>query len=103
MPAGERIGVEQVRETAFVDNRAASITGVRANIDHVIGYFDDFRVMFDDDDGIALVAQLSEQFVQTMNVTRMQPDAWLVKNIHHVHKAAAEMFDHLDALRLTPR
>src|SRR5688572_18497299 len=30
----------------------------------------------------------------------MQADTWLVKDIHDIHKAAAEVLHHLDALRL---
>ena len=35
-----------------------------------------------------------------MHVARVHSDAWLVKDIHHVHQAAAEMLHHFDALRL---
>ena len=55
--------------------------------------------MFHDDDSIASVAQPLQQLIEAVNVAGMQPDAWLVKNIHHINQATIKVFDHFDTLR----
>ena len=72
---------------------------MRPDVDDVIGNLDHVRIVLDDDDRVALVAQLLEQLVETMDVARVQADARLVEDVHHVHEAAAEVLDHPDPLR----
>ena len=99
MLARQRIGLEQAGIAAFIDNLAAAAPGMRAHIDDMIGHFDHIRVMLDHDDGVALVAQFLQQFIHAVHVARVQADARFVKDIHHIHQTAAEVFDDLDALR----
>ena len=47
-----------------------------------------------------LSRRFAQQLIQAVNVARVQANARLVEDIEHVYKAAAEMLDHLDALRL---
>src|SRR5215216_5999211 len=63
MPCCQGIGVEEVIKAAFVDNRTATTSGVGANIDNMIGDFDDIGVVFNYKNGIPLVTQLLQQFV----------------------------------------
>jgi hypothetical protein len=51
---------------------------------------------------IAFIAQFHQQFVQTVDIPRVQSEAGLVKDIHDIHKAAAQMLNHLDALGFAP-
>ena len=99
MAAGQGVGVAQTGIAAFVDNLPAATARLWPHIDNVIGRLDHIRVMFDDDDGVAFVAQFLQQFVHAVNIARVQPNAGLIKNIHHIDQAAAQMFDDLDALR----
>jgi hypothetical protein len=71
---------------------------VWANIDDVIRDLDHVRVVLDHDDGIALVAKLAEQLVEPVHIARVQPDARLVEDVHHVDEAAPEVLHHLDPL-----
>src|SRR5688500_10701483 len=63
MPCCQGIGVEEVGKAAFVDNRTTATSGVGANIDNMIGDFDDIGVMFNYKNGITLVTQLLQQLV----------------------------------------
>ena len=56
--------------------------------------------MFDDEDRVALVPQLLQQFVEPVYVTRVQPDAGLIEDVHDIDQAAADVLDHLYPLRL---
>ena len=97
--AGQRIGVQQILVAALEDDLAALLPGVGTHIDDVIRHFDHVRIVLHDEDGVALVAQLLQQLIQAMHVAWVQSDARLVEDIHHVHQAAAQMLDDLDALR----
>jgi hypothetical protein len=88
-------------ETPLIDDGATMTTSVRANIDHVIGHLNHVGVMLDHQDGIALVTQLLQQLIQAVDIARVHPDAGFVKDVQDIHQAAAQMLDHLDALRLT--
>ena len=69
----------------------------------MVCHFDHVGVMLHDDDRVALVAQFLKEFIHTVNIARMQADAWLVEDVHHIGQTAAEVFDDLDALRLAAR
>ena len=98
--AGQGVGVAEVGERALEDDLAAGVAGARAHVDDVVGDLHHVGVVLDDDHGVALVAQLLEQLGEAMHVARVQADARLVEDVHHVDEAAAEVLDHLDALRL---
>ena len=101
--ASQGVGVAEVGERALEHDLAAGVAGARPHVDEVVGDTHDVRVVLDDDDGVALVAQLLEQLGQPMHVARMEADARLVEDVHRVDQAAAEVLDHLDALRLAAR
>ena len=48
---------------------------------------------------VAFVAQLLQQLIQAVNIARVHADTRFIEDVHHIHQAAAQMFDHLDALR----
>ena len=47
---------------ALRDDGAALIAAFRAEIDDVVGHFDDIEIVFDDENGVALVAKRLEDF-----------------------------------------
>ena len=85
---------------ALEDDLAPGVAGRGAHVDDVVGDLHHVRVVLDDDHGVALVAQLLEQLGQAVDVPRMEPDARLVEDVHHVDEAAGQVLDHLDPLRL---
>ena len=103
MAPRQGIGCEQAGVAALEDDGAAARPGKRPDVDHVVGGLDHVGVVFDDEHRVALVAQLLQQLVQAVHVARVHADARLVKDVQHVHQAAAQVLDHLDALRLAAR
>ena len=73
-------------------------TRKRTHIHDMVCHFDHIRVMFHDDDRVALVAQFLQQLIHAMHIARMQANARLIEDIHHVGQAAAEMLDDLHTL-----
>ncbi|GAA3352074.1 hypothetical protein GCM10020358_84960 [Amorphoplanes nipponensis] len=56
--------------------------------------------MFDDEHGVALVAQVQQQVVHALDVVRVQADGGFVEDVGDVGEGGAEVADHLDALGL---
>ena len=103
MAAGDRVGGAEPRDVALVCDAPARAARARAEVDDVVGDRDHFGLVFDDEHGVALVAQQEQQFVHALDVVRMQPRRRLVEHVGHVGEARPEMADHLRALRLAAR
>ncbi len=101
MVAGQRIGLEQTGEIAFIDNLASFAPGIWSHIDDVIGPLNHIRIVLYYNDRVPFVAQFFQEFVQTMDIARVKSDAWLVKDVHDIYQAAVKMLDDLHPLRLT--
>src|SRR5690348_14472408 len=98
MIGGECIGCQQVGKTSLIDHLTAVSASMRTHIDNIVRYFYNIWIMFHDNHRIALITQLFQQLVQAVNVTGMQPDTWLVEDIHHIYQRTVKLFDHLDPL-----
>ena len=100
--AGQRAGSgEAGNGPSYTTDRHA--TRRRAHVDHVVGDADDLRVVLDDEDGVALVAQPLEEVVHLLYVVRVEADGRLVEDVGHIGQRRAEVADHLRALRLAAR
>ena len=97
--AGQRAGARQAVERALVDDLAAVRAGARAHVDDVVGDGHDVRLVLDDEDGVALVAQLLEQPVHLLDVVGVEADRRLVEDVGHVGQRRAEVADHPRPLR----
>ena len=60
---------------------SAMHTCAGTDIEHVIGLADRFFIMFNDDHGVALIAQVFQRLQQTTIVTLVEPDGWLIKHV----------------------
>ena len=92
--AGGRAGGDQAVDRALEDDRAAVRTRARAHVDDVVGDPDDLRVVLDDEDRVALVAQPLEQRVHPLDVVGVQPDGRLVEDVGDVGQRRPEVADH---------
>ena len=92
---------EQGIERAFENHLAARFARHRAEIDHVVGRPDHLGIVFDNQDRVSLVTELSKQLVQPVDVPGVKPDTRLVEYVHHVHQARRQMLHHLYAGRLS--
>src|SRR5262249_11196197 len=59
--------------------------------------------VFDDEHGVAAVAESMEQPEQSIHVARMQSDRRLIEHVERIHELRAERIGQSDALRLAPR
>ena len=62
------------------DDLPASVAALGAEIDDVVGAFDDFEIVLDDDDGMALVDQFVKRPEQALDVVKVQAGGGLVEN-----------------------
>src|SRR3979490_3244970 len=60
---------------------STSVAGTRAEIDHEIGAADGVFIVFDDENGVAKVAELFERTEQAVVVAGMQTDRRLIENV----------------------
>ena len=103
VPAGQRVTGPELLDRALEHDLAAFGPGARAKVDDVVGRFDDFGLVLDDEHGVALVAEASQQAVHPGDVVRVEPDRGLVEDVRDVGERRAEVADHPRALRLAAR
>ena len=72
-------------------------------VDDLVGFPDRLFVMFDDDDGIAHIAQMFEGVDQLLIVARMQADGGFIENVGDADKSAANLRGEAHPLRLSAR
>ena len=84
----------------FGHDLAAVYARAGAEIDHPVGGANRVLVMFDDDDGVAKVAQAAERGEQAVIVLLVQADAGFVEDVEHARQAAADLAREADALAL---
>src|SRR5262249_11964572 len=66
------------------DNAAASSPSFGAEIDHVVGRFDDIEVVLDDHDCVALIDKFVQDVEELVRVSKMQAGCGLVENIERL-------------------
>ena len=97
--SGKRVRAQQVLERTFIHDLAALAPCVRTHVHDMVCHFNDVGIVFYHENRISSIAQLLKKFIQTMHIARVKADAGLVEHIHHVHEAAAQVFDDLHTLR----
>jgi len=103
MATGDGVAAAQFLDRALEADGAAGGAGAGPEVDDVVGDRDGLGLVLDDQDGVALVAQLQQQGVHPLDVVRVQPDRGLVEDVGDVGEGRAEVADHLGALRLAAR
>ena len=72
----------------------------RADVDDPVGRLDRLFVVFDDDEGVAKVAEGLERLDETSVVALVQADARFVEHVEHTREARTDLRREPDALRL---
>ncbi len=102
--AGQRPGVcEDLLRRAFRDDAPAVFARGRPEVHHPVRGQDRVGVVFDDQHGVAEVAQSLERVEQAVVVARMQSNGGFVQNVEHAHQARTHLGGESDALGLPPR
>ena len=95
--------VHQAVERAREHDPTALLAGAEAEIDDVVGHLDHVGVVLDDEDRIALVAQLAEDVDQPQVIARVQANRRLVEHVERADERRPERRRQVDPLRLAAR
>src|SRR5689334_16065772 len=83
------------------DDLAAAVAAFGAEADHPVRGLDDFEIVLDHDDRVALRNQLVQHLQELLDVVEMQAGGRLVENVERAAGGALRQFlGELDALRL---
>ena len=86
------------------NDRSAAVSPFGTEVDDVVGALDNVQIVFNDNYGVACIAQALQNLKQLGNVGRVQTRGGLVKNIHRsAGGALGKLGGKLDALCLTTR
>ncbi len=91
-------GVEDGGERAFGHLEAAGLAGAGSQVEDVIGGPDGLLVVLDDDDRVALVAEVPEEADETAVVPLVEPDRRLVEDVEDAAEAGSDLGREADAL-----
>ena len=90
-------------ERSREDDAAALFAGAEPHVDDGVGDPDHVGVVLDDEDRVALVAQLPQDRDQPLVVARVQADRRLVEHVQRVDQRRAERRREVDPLRFAAR
>ena len=97
---GQRARIrQQSGNRTGIDHAAALLAGPEPHVHHLVRHANHVRVVLDDDDGVALIAQLQQDRDQPLVVARMQADRRLVEDVERVDQGGPERRRQIDALR----
>ena len=97
--AGERCGgIHDLLRRAFGDDVAAELAGAGTEVENIVGVTDGVFVVFDDEDGVAEIAQGFERGDEALIVALMQSDGRLVEHVEDAAQARADLRGEADAL-----
>ena len=81
------------------DDAAAAVAAFGAEVDDVVGGFDDLQIVLDDNDGVAGVDQSVEDFEEFADVFEMQAGGGLIQDVEGAAGGAfGEFLGEFDAL-----
>ena len=100
----ERVGARrELGGRALEHDLAAVLTGAGPHVDDAVGRQHDLRVVLDDEQRVAVVAQAVHHFDHAAHVARMQADRRLVEHEQRVDQRRAERRRQVDALDFATR
>ena len=71
------------------NNRTASGTAFRSNINDVVCGFDDVQIMLNNNNSVPAFSQSSEDFCQFVNIGKMKTGCRLIKDINRLIRCAS--------------
>lgn len=95
--------LQQAYRWSRVDHLSPQRTRSRPHIDDVIGLLDGVSAMFDDDEGVAAVAQPPKIGQELLVVSGMQPDTRFIEDIENAGKGIAELMCQPHSLHFASR
>ena len=74
-------GLGYIFGAALGNNHAAAVTTLRSHVNNPVSRFNDFQIMLDHHNRIALINQLMQHFHEFGNIVEMQAGRGLIQNI----------------------
>src|SRR6056300_995814 len=88
---------------AVADHLSAVYARPWSDIEYIIGLSYRLFVVFDDDNGVALIAQVFQCGQQTIIIALMQPDRWFIQHIKNTGQARSDLAGQSDPLAFAAR
>src|ERR1700676_214439 len=88
---------------AFKDDAAAQFAGAGPEVNDMVGCAHHVSIVFDDNYGVAEIAELFEDADQSSGIAAVEPDGWLVENVTSSNESRSQAGGQLNALRLATR
>src|SRR5664279_373948 len=86
------------------ENSTAAITALRAKVDDPVSSFYDIKIVFNDDDGVAVVGQTMQNLQEHFDILKVQARGRFVKYVQCSAGVTFRQFEcQFDALCFTPR
>ncbi len=102
--AGDGVGVGgDFGDGSGGEELAAELAGAGAEVEQVVGGADDVRVVLDDEDGVAEVAEVLHDADELGGIAGVEADRRLVEDVESADEAGAERGGELDALGFAAR
>ncbi|EXJ12268.1 hypothetical protein D779_4087 [Imhoffiella purpurea] len=102
--AGQGVGrCQESGRRTLKDDAPSVLAWARADVDEAVGGPHHLRVVLDDHQRVAPVAQSVQNLGHPVHVARMQPDTGLVEDEEAVDQRGPERGGQVDALHLAPR
>ena len=96
--AGGGIDLLQLRRGAVKHDLAAAVARTGTHVEYAIGRQHDLRIMLDDDEAVAGIAQALHDADHALHVARVQADGGFIEDEQRVHQRGAQRRGEVDAL-----
>jgi Ca2+-binding EF-hand superfamily protein len=64
---------------SLIEELSTGFSTFGADFDNIVGFGNTVEMMLNEDDGMSLVDESVEQMVESLDITAMQPDGWLLQ------------------------
>ena len=100
---GDGVGLQHLFRSTLENHFASLSACLRTDIYNPVGSSHHILIMFYYDDGITQVAQFLQTVDESLVVSLVQTDTWLVEDVEHIDELTANLGSKTDALAFTTR
>ena len=97
------VGLQHLFRSTLENHFASLSACLRTDIYNPVGSSHHILIMFYYDDGITQVAQFLQTVDESLVVSLVQTDTWLIEDVEHIDELAANLGSKTDALAFTTR
>ena len=97
---GDGLGLQHLLWRALEDYLTSLASCLRTDVNDIVGGKHHVSVVLHDDDRVADVSKLLETVDESLVVSLVQTDTWLVEDVEHIDELTANLCGESDALAL---